>query len=120
MCQLGITANYSGARFIAYAVFLSVQNEDRLRLVTKQLYPDVANHFDVSVNSVERNIRTSIDIAWRRNSALLRQLARYPLVKKPSSVQFISILADYFMQRPVLRGDPLVHYNDHFNSLWPF
>ena len=40
--QLGISANYKGFLHTAYAVSLCVEQQDRLLLVTKWLYPDVA------------------------------------------------------------------------------
>ena len=43
--QLGLTANYTGFFHIAYAVHLAVQSPQRLRLVTKWLYPDVAAYY---------------------------------------------------------------------------
>ena len=39
--QLGISANYKGFLHTAYAVSLCVEQQDRLLLVTKWLYPDV-------------------------------------------------------------------------------
>lgn len=38
--QLGISANYKGFLHTAYAVSLCVEQQDRLLLVTKWLYPD--------------------------------------------------------------------------------
>ena len=40
--QLGVTANYTGFFHAAYAVSLCVEQPDRLLLVTKWLYPEVA------------------------------------------------------------------------------
>ena len=43
--QLGISANYKGFLHTAYAVSLCVEQQDRLLLVTKWLYPDVARKY---------------------------------------------------------------------------
>ena len=40
--RLGATANYTGFFHMAYAVWLCVEQPDRLLLVTKWLYPEVA------------------------------------------------------------------------------
>ena len=95
LCQLGITANYSGSRLIIYAILLADQDEDRLRLITKSLYPDVAKHFNVNESSVERNIRTAVGIAWKKNPIFLKCISGYPLSKRPSNIEFLSILLDY-------------------------
>ena len=60
LCQLGITANYNGFFHAAYAVSLAIQNPNRLRLVTKRLYPEVAKRYVTNWKSVERNIRTVV------------------------------------------------------------
>ena len=57
--QLGISANYKGFLHTAYAVSLCVEQQDRLLLVTKWLYPDVARKYGTNWKAVERNIRTS-------------------------------------------------------------
>ena len=56
--QLGVTANYTGFFHTAYAVSLCVEQPDRLVLVTKWLYPEVAKQYKTNWKAVERNIRT--------------------------------------------------------------
>lgn len=91
--RLGITANYGGYFYTAYAVSLVEQQPDRLLLVTKWLYPDVARQYKTSWQCVERNIRTVISLAWERNPGLLALLAGYPLERKPHVGQFVAMLA---------------------------
>ena len=52
--QLGISANYKGFLHTAYAVSLCVEQQDRLLLVTKWLYPDVARKYGTNCKAVER------------------------------------------------------------------
>lgn len=66
---LGATANYRGFSYTAYAVLLCVQQQDRLLLVTKWLYPDVAKRYGTNWKAVERNIRTVITVVWEQNRA---------------------------------------------------
>ena len=91
--RLGITANYIGFFYVSYAVWLGSRQPDRLLLVTKWLYPEVAKHYDTNWKTVERNIRTVVDAAWRNNPWLLAELAGYPLYEKPRPAQFLAILA---------------------------
>ena len=83
LCRLGATANYRGFSYTAYAVLLCVQQQDRLLLVTKWLYPDVAKRYGTNWKAVERNIRTVITVVWEQNRAMLEGLARRPLLQRP-------------------------------------
>jgi len=96
MHRLGVTANYIGFFHASYAVYLALQQRERLTLVTKWLYPDVARHYQTTWQCVERNIRTVSGIAWLKNRALLETLAHHPLPHKPSVSVFLSILTSYF------------------------
>lgn len=90
--RLGITATYGGYYYTAYSVALAKGQPERLLLVTKWLYPDVARQYGTTWRCVERSIRTVISLAWERNPKLLSSLSGYPMDKKPSVGQFISIL----------------------------
>lgn len=91
--QLGITPNYRGYYYAAYATLLCAQQPEALLLITKFLYPDVAKHYQTNWKCVERNLRTVIDIAWNHDPELLSRLAGCTLTKKPCCAQFISILS---------------------------
>lgn len=94
--QLGLTANCTGFFHTSYAVYLAIQQPDRLLLVTKWLYPEVAKHYATGWKCVERNIRTAVRIAWKTNPELLVALARHPLAGTPSASKFIAILSSQF------------------------
>ena len=90
--RLGISENYKGFQYAAYAAALCALQRDRLLLVTKLLYPDIAKRFDTSWSCVERNLRTVINVAWNRNPLLLANLAQCTLEAKPPCAQFIAAL----------------------------
>lgn len=92
--RLGVTANYKGFFYLSHAVWLCSQQPQRLLLVTKWLYPQVAEHYETNWKTVERDIRTVTSIAWRSNPQFLSELAGYPLLAKPRAAQFLSILAN--------------------------
>ena len=83
--RLGVTANYKVFFHTAYAVSLCLQQQERLQLVTKWLYPDVAKRYGTNWKAVERNIRTISSVAWKRNRTLLEQLVqeRYTTICLP-------------------------------------
>ena len=91
--RLGITANYVGFFYASYGVWLCTKQPERLLLVTKWLYPDIAAHYGTNWKTVERDLRTVVAAAWRNNPTLLETLAGRPLHEKPCSAQFFSILA---------------------------
>lgn len=91
--RLGVTANYIGFFYTARAVFLCVQEPERLQLVTKWLYPDVAEHYKTNWKAVEHNIRGIIAMVWDSNQELLKEFAGHRLIRRPYPAQFLSILA---------------------------
>ena len=91
--RLGVTANYKGYSYAAYALALCTEQPDLLLLVTKNLYPAVAKRYGTTWRAVERNIRTVVAVAWSRNPALLGQLANDLLAKRPHCAQFLAIAA---------------------------
>lgn len=95
LCRLGATANYRGFSYTAYAVLLCVQQQDRLLLVTKWLYPDVAKRYGTNWKAVERNIRTVITVVWEQNRAWLEGTGPPSrLLRSPCAAQFLSILSN--------------------------
>ena len=100
LVHLGVTANYRGFQQCAYAVCLCVQNPDRLSMVTKWLYPDVAKRYHTTAGAVDRNIRSVVARAWKQNPAFLRELAGCPVPKMPTASQFFTILVFHFLLGP--------------------
>lgn len=95
--RLSITPHYVGCSYVADAVSLAVRQPELLLHVTKDLYPIVASRYNTTCACVMRDIRTVIDVAWTVKRSVLRELAQYPLVDKPTVSQFIAILAAQFM-----------------------
>ena len=96
---LGITGNYTGFFYCSYAVYLACQQPDRLLLVTKWLYPDVAKYYGTQWKNVEWNIRTITDEIWRTNRERLEELAGQPLSERPAPSRLISILTSHISSR---------------------
>ena len=92
---VGVTAKYVGFFHTSYAVYLSMQQPERLLLVTKWLYPDVAKHYHTNCPVVERSIRTAATVAWQLRPEKLSVMAKCNLYKRPSNTQFISIIAEF-------------------------
>lgn len=91
--RLGVTENYKGFWYAAYAAALTAIDPDCLLLVTKRLYPDVARRFRTTWKAVERDLRTVAYIAWTKNRDYLVCLSQGPLEQKPQCAQFLAILS---------------------------
>lgn len=79
--RLGATANYTGFSYLVRALQLCAEEPERLLLVTKWLYPDVAKQYGTNWKAVERDIRTVGRVIWNSNRPLLETLARRELPK---------------------------------------
>lgn len=90
--RLGATPNYNGFFYTSCALQLCIEQPERLLLITKHIYPDVAKQYNTSQKSVERDIRTIGKVIWQRNKPLLEQLACRKLLKRPSTATLLSIL----------------------------
>ncbi len=95
--RLGAGPHYQGYRYTLYALLLIQRNEECLTATSKLLYPDIALHYHTTCNVVERNIRTISEVAWKMNADALREMAGYPLSKRPSVTHFLSILYHYLL-----------------------
>ncbi len=96
---LGLTENYNGFMQTACAVQLALEAPERLQLVTKCIYPDVAKQCATTNAAVERNIRTAAACVWRKKANALMCLAGMRLAARPSNACFLAILTGY------LRGE---------------
>lgn len=91
--SLGIHGTYKGYRYLIYALELSLEDEDRLLFVTKNLYPIIAERYHTTIECVDRNLRTVIAHCWKsKNRALLEQISSYPLKDCPTVTEFLDIL----------------------------
>lgn len=93
--SLGVTENYTGFPHTVYAVQISISDPDRLHLVTKLIYPDVAGRYGTTWTAVERNMRTIVSVIWANNPLLLSELAGFHLDRKPTNARFLAILAGF-------------------------
>jgi len=97
--KVGIPANLLGYNYLRAAITLVVNRPDYLRrVVTKELYPAVAERCGTSGSRVERAIRYAIEVAWNRdNIEVINQLFGYTVSHdrgKPTNSQLIATIAN--------------------------
>ena len=91
--RMGVTPSYAGFHQAARAACEAAWRPELMLSLSKWLYPLVAREMNTTGAAVERNIRTVILRAWRRNPELLRQCAGFPLSKRPTCGEFLALLA---------------------------
>ena len=94
--RLGIGATYRGYRYLCYGVSLCLTDEEYLLSISKLLYPIIAKEFNTTLSSVERDIRTVVQVCWDKgNKSLLQDIAYRPLYNKPTAGEVLDILVAY-------------------------
>ena len=75
-----------------------VEDMELLNYITKQLYPTIAKKYKTTSSRVERAIRHSIEVAWRRGKAeTMDEIFGYTVDTgkgKPTNSEFIAMVAD--------------------------
>lgn len=98
--RLGIKRTYMGYYHLATAIYLVIENEERLLYIHKWLYAEVARMHNTTPYCVERNIRTVKNHLWKKgHRELLTEIAGCPIEEKPSNSEFIDILSCYIKQQ---------------------
>lgn len=96
LCGLGLLpSSVCYFFYMAEALRLSLREPDRLLLVTKHVYPDVARCFDTNWKCVERGLRRATNVAWNTAPEKLSELAHRHLTEKPSVSELLSLLTIY-------------------------
>ena len=90
LCTLGVRPDHTYFFYTSYALYLSVENPDRLHLVSKWLYPDVAAHYGTDWRVVERNIRITIQYVWK--AGVLQTMC--PLERRPTPAKFLRLMTE--------------------------
>ena len=111
--QLGIGKSYKGYNYILYGIHLISQDESRLYCITKVLYIDIAKEHHTSSICVEKNMRTIIEVIWRKtreNKQLILNIfgSRYASVK-PSNKEFLELLYEYVKSYDMLKEAFLIN-----------
>ncbi|MBR5516245.1 MAG: sporulation initiation factor Spo0A C-terminal domain-containing protein [Clostridia bacterium] len=96
--RIGVPAHIKGHEYLRIAIILAVEYPDKGYSMTKYIYPEIARRFSVSYASVERAMRTAVELSWDRGDiTLLSELFEYTIScekGKPTNYEFVSLLAD--------------------------
>lgn len=103
LLAMGIPASHSGYAYLRTGVEIMAHQPDQARLITKQLYPIIAQRHNTTPSRVERAIRHSIEVAWNRGRiGRVNQLVGYELLfndSRPGNGELISLLAGWYREQ---------------------
>ena len=95
---MGVPASIKGYYYLRHAIIMVINDFDKIKLITKVIYPKIAEHFNTTPSCVERAIRHAIEVAWDRGDIESQNLLFGYSVSsgkgKPTNSEFIAILAD--------------------------
>ncbi len=96
--EIGIPAHIKGYLYLREAILMVVEEVELLGMVTKVLYPRIADKYDTTSSRVERAIRHAIEVAWSRNNIdTIKKFFGYTINTergKPTNSEFIALVAD--------------------------
>lgn len=94
--KLGIPLSMCGHKYLCDSVVLSQRDRNLLYSINKGLYNEVAKLNNVSVESVEKCIRTAIAKAWEENPDVFQEkmygFAGDSIKGKPGVVEIIAMI----------------------------
>ena len=96
--NLGISPKLSGFKYIIGATILSYYDNSYINNLTTRLYPKIGEKYNTTPSRIERDIRYSIEKAWKNGDInLINDIAKYitPFkIGRPRNSDFIAILVD--------------------------
>lgn len=105
--QLGANGSYIGFRYMVYSIAKTIREPELVTYICKGLYVDISLHFCVKVSSVERNIRTIVNIIWQYGDRkLLNEIFGRELTEKPRNAMFIDALSQYILEQCKEKDQP--------------
>ena len=96
--DLGIPSHVRGYKYIREGIMLLYTSREVVNLVTKDIYPEIANRFNTTSSRVERAIRNAIEISWIRGDLKVMEDIFGNSIdferSKPTNSEFLTTIAD--------------------------
>lgn len=98
--NLGIPSHVRGYKYIREGVMILYTSNNLVTMITKDIYPEIAERFETTSSRVERAIRHAIEISWIRGDLkLMDELFGNSIDverSKPTNSEFLTTIADRF------------------------
>lgn len=96
LLRLGIETKYIAFYYLSDMMQTLINEECTVRSFSKQVYPALAEKYNKSLCTIERDIRNLITIKWETN--MKDKLSQYWIDEEPPSCcQFIKIIQQYLI-----------------------
>ena len=96
--NLGVPSHISGYGYIRDGVLMILNNDKKVGLVAKKIYPELANKYETTPSRVERAIRHAIEISWDRGDVdLMNNFFGHSVQYdkgKPTNSEYLNTIAD--------------------------
>ena len=100
--RMGVPVNRLGYHYVRCAIEMLIENPILTNSLTTVIYPTIAERFNVNRQSVERSIRSAIEIAYEENmdeaewSRVFGRKVKKDMFR-PTNGEFIAAVADYLV-----------------------
>ena len=98
LVELGVPANLQGFKYLQDCVMKVIKQPSKIKKVTKSLYPEIGEIYDVNGAVVERSMRHATDIAYVKTGFKTLHkmfgLKEGYLNYKPTNCELIAIISE--------------------------
>lgn len=95
LADIGLPPNLMCTKYTANALHYYRENPESFNMLTKILYPYIAEQGGSTAGSVEKNIRFGIKRMKSENTALYQKVFRYYMNKKITNSIYLNVLSAY-------------------------
>lgn len=94
--EIGMRPKYKGYAYLLFMLQQTEKQPEMMYNLSHGLYPKTMEHFDISRNNMERNIRFVLQRTWEdgNKTAIRRIFGAYDMHHVPSVAEFITILTE--------------------------
>lgn len=97
MCR--INSKYRGYFYLPAAIELALQFGEEPFRITKDIYPQLAERYQVTPYAIDCGMRTVIERCWLNNKELVKHVLGYDPCKCPTNTEFIEAMVYYLSKQ---------------------
>lgn len=92
-----VSSRYKGYPLIVDAIEMYIEGDGKSIQITKDIYPKLAQKHNMSFSSVERDIRTIVEICWQNDRKYVEEILGYKINKCPSNSIFLDAISYHIL-----------------------
>ena len=97
LTEIGMPKNIRGFEYLCYSIYLIIKYDKKSFMITKEVYPRVAEEYSVKPSNVERCIRTAVKNTFVKGCTNKRMKVIFK--KNPTPSEFVAIATDEIKKR---------------------